>query len=684
MVSDSSAPDDLAHRLDRNRRRFFVGRRAEKEALETFITAPFNNPGLVAHLIAPGGVGKTTLLKALLQDTRYAHPVLWLDARDVPPNPGILAGAVQAQRHRHQVEPTQPHLLVIDTFEHLAPLESWLREEFLPAQSLGFRLILSGRSEPALEWRTDPVWVDEHRRVTLSPFSVAETEEYLSLRGVLAASFDNARQFARGNPLALALFTDSISQHENISGSLAQSWRQRLVNNLDDQDQRAALEACCVVRQLDEPMLASLLQRDEATTLFNWLASQSYIETGNTGVFPHDLLRQAFTDELKQRRPSRLTELGDRAFTYIHDLLEHAMEDRLGLIQDAFYVLRDIDIQQNMNESDPVDVYVDRVRPSDWPAIDDMIRRFEHDQRIELVHRLHDCQPESLTVVRDSTDRAIGFFQILRVDLLPASLLDADPVCAQFLSLAREAMNHQGTVILNRFWLHHDQDMAATAVYTQAFSQLAFMSVSATPAVMGSVQGDTPEWRQAQARFGHSEARIDTPERRGTPVMFIYQDLSADTRAGINWLRQAYRHAFGLVELLNSPATDIASLPDQKTFQTALRQAFRSATRLDRLQTNALLDCKLLSQRGQDTDPVTRAQDLRHRLEATCERLEAQTTTRDHGRVLQLTYLRPAPTQQVAAERLALSYATYRRRLTEALKLVESEWWAEELVLREH
>ena len=679
-----SQPSDLADKLNRNRRRFLVGRHPEKAAIEAFVTASPDQPGLVMHLCAPGGVGKTTLLKDCLQDTRYEHPILWFDARNLPPNPNLFTAAIQSLRDEKGVGEKEPHLLIIDTFECLAPLEGWLRDVFIPTHTLGFKLILAGRNPPALEWRTDPVWIDEHRQITLSPFTDTEVDDYLTLRGIEASGFERARQFARGNPLALALYTDSIGKQEGLSGSLARSWHQRLVDSLDSTHQRAALEACCTVRQMDEPMLASMLKLHphEAADLYDWLASQSYIETGSNGLFPHDLLRQAFTDELRQRQPNRLIELGDRAFAYIHDRLEHAVEDRLGLIQDAFFLLRDMDIQQTMSEPDRSDVYVDSLRPADWPSIDDMVRRFENDHAVDLVHQFHACQPESLTVVRDSAGKAIGFFQILRVDRLPAHVLEADSVCADFLCLARQSLKHSGTVVLYRFWLHSDQDMAASSVYTQAFSHAAFLSVSVTPAVMGSVQGDTPEWRRAMARFGHSDAEIAMPRRRGTPAMVLYQDWSADNRAGINWLRNAYRQAFGLVEPLNRVLAVTAPLPDKTTFQSALRQAFRSATRLDRLQSNALLDSKVVLQHGPNQDRVTRAQSLQRQLETTCERLESQVTTRDHARVLQATYLRPAPNQQAAADRLALSYATYRRRLTEALKLVESEWWAEELTLR--
>lgn len=682
MASESIEQNRLSGRLDRNRRRLFIGRNAEKAALEAFATAPIDEPGLVGHLCAPGGAGKTTLLKAFVQDTACRFPVLWLDARDIPPDPSLLADTIQALRAQHQVIPGQPHLLIIDTFEYLVPLENWLREVFMPTQEPGFRMIIAGRSEPALEWRTDPAWVDEHRYWRLTTFSAAETHEYLALRGIDVSQTDRAHQFARGNPLALALFADSMHRGDNTSQVLSQSWRERLVGSLDNHDQQAALEACCVVRQLDEAMLARMLDRENADALFQWLQSQSYIETGPGGLYPHDLLRQAFTDDLKTRQPDRLVQLGDRAFSALHDRLESDVSNRLQLIQDAFFLLRNADIQQHSVEPDEPAVYVDHVCPADWPFIDDMMRHYEQDDAIELLHRLHDAQPESLKIVRDPSGKTLGFFQILRVEQLPRSILDADPVCARFLKLAQDTLGHQGTVILNRFWLHRDHDMEATAVYRQAFSHLAFLVASATPALLGSRQGDTPAWRRVSARFGHHQAPIDDAARRGMPAMFIYQDLTANSKAGINWLRQAYRFAFGLSDPGVTAATPQRSLPDQPTFQRALRQAFRFATRLDKLQANALLDCQLLLQNGAEENYLARARALQRLMKETCNRLETLATTESHARVLQATYLRPAPNQQAAAERLALSYATYRRRLTEALRLVESEWWAEELKLR--
>ena len=47
--------------------------------------------------------------------------------------------------------------------------------------------------------------------------------------------------------------------------------------------------------------------------------------------------------------------------------------------------------------------------------------------------------------------------------------------------------------------------------------------------------------------------------------------------------------------------------------------------------------------------------------------------------VLQRTFLRPAPTQEAAAEVLGLPFSTYRRHLTKALEQITDLLWAVEI-----
>jgi DNA-directed RNA polymerase specialized sigma24 family protein len=49
-----------------------------------------------------------------------------------------------------------------------------------------------------------------------------------------------------------------------------------------------------------------------------------------------------------------------------------------------------------------------------------------------------------------------------------------------------------------------------------------------------------------------------------------------------------------------------------------------------------------------------------------------------HRRAVEMTYLRPAPTQEAAADRLGVPFSTYRRHLTRGVeRIVEWLWEAE-------
>jgi DNA-directed RNA polymerase specialized sigma24 family protein len=59
--------------------------------------------------------------------------------------------------------------------------------------------------------------------------------------------------------------------------------------------------------------------------------------------------------------------------------------------------------------------------------------------------------------------------------------------------------------------------------------------------------------------------------------------------------------------------------------------------------------------------------------------LEGHPRSEPLARALRLTYLKPTPTQAIAAERLGLPFSTFRRHLTRAVAHVEEALWAREV-----
>jgi TolB-like protein len=131
-----------------------------------------------------------------------------------------------------------------------------------------------------------------------------------------------------------------------------------------------------------------------------------------------------------------------------------------------------------------------------------------------------------------------------------------------------------------------------------------------------------------------------------------------------------------------SPSPPALSYPD---FVTALKGALREFSRPDLLAGNPLLHSRLLSRTGR-AGPA----ELRALLTETVDELFASPRDEKFRRVIDLTYFRPAPKQEAAADRLSLAFGTYRRHLTTAVgRLARSLWdreqraWASEARPRE-
>jgi TolB-like protein/Tfp pilus assembly protein PilF len=126
-------------------------------------------------------------------------------------------------------------------------------------------------------------------------------------------------------------------------------------------------------------------------------------------------------------------------------------------------------------------------------------------------------------------------------------------------------------------------------------------------------------------------------------------------------------------ELLTPSAPSSQSAWSLPEFATALRGALRDYSRVDLLAGNPLLHSRLMAARG----GVTPA-NLQALLSDTVEALFASPRDEKLRRVIELTYFRPAPKQEAAAERLGLSFGTYRRYLTTALCRLARWLWEQE------
>ena len=124
------------------------------------------------------------------------------------------------------------------------------------------------------------------------------------------------------------------------------------------------------------------------------------------------------------------------------------------------------------------------------------------------------------------------------------------------------------------------------------------------------------------------------------------------------------------------PAAPPALALSRPAFAEAVRDALRDLHRPAALARNPLARTRVVARRGRADDPAAA---LRALLEEAVAAATADPRDAKLARALDRTYLRPAPTQEAAAELLGLPFSTYRGHLTRGLERVTELLWEREL-----
>ena len=307
----------LGELVDSERHRNFVGRRRELAGIDDAVVGRSRHR--VIFVCGPGGIGKTTLLLELRARARAAgRSVVLLDGREVDPSPegfenaivAALGGTGSGDRTVEPViEALANALLLVDGYEQLAPIDSWLRREFVPALAADAVVVLAGRDEPAAAWRLDAGWRHVVATFPLDPFDAVESGQLLELAGVGAPDWPQLMALGRGNPLAMALLADAA-----LSGVVPRRLADvpTLVSALLDPLLRGAptgahvtgLAACARAWLTTEDLLRELVGA-EAPAVWAWLEQRPFIVSGPRGLAPHDLARDVLDTEFERRSPER-------------------------------------------------------------------------------------------------------------------------------------------------------------------------------------------------------------------------------------------------------------------------------------------------------------------------------------------------------------------------------------------
>ena len=467
----------LGQRLSEERSLSFVGRQTDLGALDSVADDP--NCSLL-YLTGQAGVGKTSLL---LEFTRQCLKSSWPVVSYVDAAEANLQSGEELQRwftrqgaqllEAVRANPSAPRpVLLLDSYERVAVLEPWLFAHFIPGLPSNVLLVIASRHPPSARLSVDPAWSNLARRLQLAPWPEAEAQRYLEQRAVPASAVQRAiLDVVGGYPLGLALAAElskktgvplfGPEQLRELQRTLTQTLELRTASRAE----QLALDVCALAHTTTPELLEHVLlvNPTEATThaaeLFEWLASQSFIEQTTAGLRPHVLARLAMVARAQRGNAQRYQAIYRPVREFMVAELGAGSPPKAGM-DDLFFLDRDVPrIEQlNVPEEERGALTFEPAKAADEPAIVELIRGLEGEEAATIARAHFYIEPHAFEVSRDEM-RGGALDSVWHATMLTSAadikLVEQDPgarLAAEF--VARHPLENGARALFIRWFMN--------------------------------------------------------------------------------------------------------------------------------------------------------------------------------------------------------------------------------------
>lgn len=696
LAQDGSRPQAprLAQRLIEARRRRFFGRDDELRVFRQALQASHPERP-VFYVCGPAGIGKTGLLNEYEWLAQQAgRPLVKIDGQEVQSSGlGIRFALAEAMGLRDEDDPLScvgafdGAVLIIDNFDGIASLDSWLRERLFPLLPANGILVVAGRDGPPQAWQEDVGWWSLTQILALRNLTPEASRAVLSANGVHADQQDGILAYTHGHPLALHLAADA-SKGGRSARNLAAAGPDviypllaRFVADAPSDRHRKALEASAIAWRTTQPLLQAALNVDDSTALdlFEWLRALSFTERGAHGLFPHDLVREVVIEELRWRNPDALRALVRRisAAEARRFFSSRGREQHQALWALLFVTRNHPSMRPFYDWRTLGEIYGEPATPPDRQAIISMVARHEGPESARIAKYWWRRQPQAFSALRALSGELVGFVANILLDGIDAEAAAVDPAMEALGRFIKERCPLRGGegVAIARFWMH-DRDYQNTTAFNMGATLSTVIWMTEPRLALAFVVLRDPEFWLPMFRFVNFEAATGASfSAGGHSYGVVFHDWRVEPQMSW-WRAMGERRETNL----GAPGHDWPSpeprmvVLSQPAFREAALRALRDYARPASLAANPLLRSRLVAERGGEA-----LEALRALLLEAVDSLAGHPRDRKLHRALQQTYIVPARTQEAAAELLDLPFSTYRRHLKQGIEHVVNRLWQWEL-----
>ncbi len=429
-----------------------VGRQAERAMLLEL--AERDRPLVVAvHGIA--GIGKSALLAAFAEDARaHGAAVVSLDCGGIEPTERGFLAALDRAIGALRAEPpggTRPMatvaeaaaalgglgdrvVLVLDAYEQLRLLDTWLRQELVPGLRDNTRLALASREPPVAAWISD--FGDLLAMVPLANLAAADAGALLRREGLSVADATRVTRFTHGHPLALRLAASARGARPDLTvpdaavTTVVTELARVYLSGLD-QPTRAVLDAACTLRRPTVSLLGALLPDVPPHGAYDMLRPLPFVEFGPDGLVLHDTVREVVAALLRVNDPPAYRAHRIAAWRQLRRELRTAPPaDLWRYTADLLYLIENPAVREAFFPTASQRYAVEPARPADEAQITAIARAHQPAGAVTVMRSWWDTMPSAFRVARDPDGSPAAFQCLCEATSVPARLLAADPVAA--------------------------------------------------------------------------------------------------------------------------------------------------------------------------------------------------------------------------------------------------------------